>query len=204
MKLRLSYFLPLLILLFTAACSDQSHITTTWKNPSFTAAPPGKLVVYAKISEPSFRKQVEDKVVQIFKSKGYDAIPAHGNFSDTDLKEQDSLRVRAQALNATSLITLRPLKKATEIKSTSQTATSTGFGGSYGGFYNGFNGAPLPISGSGKVEEHLIIETNYYVQGSNSAAWLATMDANMKKGLDEGTTQVIEMLIKKMQKEKVL
>lgn len=190
--------------MFTVACGNQSHITTTWKNPSFAAASPGKLVVYAKISEPAFRSQVEDKVVEIFKSKGYDAITAHSNFSDIDLKDRDSLRVRAQSLNATSLITLRPLKKATEIKSTSQMATSTGFGGSYGGFYNGFNGAPVPISGSGKVEEHLIIETNYYVQGTSSAAWLATIDANMKKGLDAGTTELIEMLIKKMQKEKVL
>jgi hypothetical protein len=204
MKLKHSHCLPLLILLFIAACSNQSHITTTWKNPSFAAAPPGKLVVYAKISEPSFRKQVEDKVVQIFKSKGYDAISAYSSFSDNDLKDRDSLRVRAQSLNATSLITFKPLKKATEVKSTSQMSTSTGFGGSYGGFYSGFNGAPLPISGSGKIEEHLIVETNYYVQGSNSAAWLATMDANMKKGLEEGTTQLIEMLIKKMQKEKVL
>lgn len=203
MKFKLSHYFPLL-LLFTLACSNQSRITTTWKNPSFTAAPPGKLVVYAKISEPTFRSQVEDKVVEIFKSKGYDAIAAHGNFSDNILKERDSLKVKAQALNATSLITLRPLKKATEVKSTSQMATSTGFGGSYGGFYNGFDGAPLPISGSGKIEEHLIVETNYYVQGTNSAAWLATMDANMKKGLEAGTTELIEMLIKKMQKEKVL
>ncbi|MDH7463645.1 hypothetical protein QEG73_20260 [Chitinophagaceae bacterium 26-R-25] len=204
MKHRPLYYFPFLALMFAVACSNQSHITTTWKNPSFAAAPPGKLVVYAKISEPAFRNQVEDKVVQIFKSKGYDAIAAHSNFSDNDLKERDSLRVRAQSLNATSLITLRPLKKATEVRSTSQTATSTGFGGSYGGFYNGFNGAPLPISGSGKIEEHLIVETDYYVQGSNSAAWLATIDANMKKGLDAGTTELIEMLIKKMQKEKVL
>lgn|GEM_PF-2963524 len=204
MKHRSLYYFSLLTLMFTVACSNQSHITTTWKNPSFAAAPPGKLVVYAKISEPAFRNQVEDKVVQIFKSKGYDAIAAHSNFSDNDLKEREALRVKAQSLNATSLITLRPLKAATEVRSTSQTATSTGFGGSYGGFYSGFNGASLPISGSGKIEEHLIIETNYYVQNSNSAAWLATIDANMKKGLDAGTTELIEMLIKKMQKEKVL
>jgi hypothetical protein len=204
MKLRPPYYLPLLILLFTAACSNQSHITTTWKNPSFAAAPPGKLVVYAKISEPSFRSQVEDKVVQIFKSKGYDAIAAYSNFTAIDLKERDSLRVKAQSLNATSLITIRPLKSATEVKSTAQTSTTVGFGGSYGGFYQGFTGSAGSISGGGKVVEHLIIETNYYVQGSNSAAWLATIDANMEKGLDAGTTQIIEMLIKKMQKEKVL
>jgi hypothetical protein len=204
MKLRLFHSLPLFFLLLTAACSNQSHITKTWKNPSFAAPAAGKLVVYAKISEPAFRSQVEDKVVQIFKSKGYDAIASYSSFTDVDLKVRDSLKAKAQSLNATSLITFRPLRQASEVRSTAQTSTTTGFGGNYGGFYSGFSGTLGSISGSGKIVEHLIVEANYYTQGSNSAAWLATIDANMEKGLDEGTTKLVEMLIKKMQKEGVL
>lgn len=201
--MKLHILFVLLILLFFS-CSPSNKITTTWKKPSFTAAEPGKLIVYAKVNEVTFRNKIEDLVVENFKNAGYDAIAAYNNISEEDLKNVDSLRAKARSLNATSLITLRPLKKATEIKSTSQVSAGTGSGGSYGGFYNGFGGISLPISNGGKIEEHFILETNYYTQTSQGAEWLATMDVNMKEGLEETTTKITKMLIARMKKEGVL
>ncbi len=202
--MKLTAFKIFIIASVLASCSSSGKITTTWKNPSFVPANPGKLLVYVKITEPNIRTEVEDLIVKNFQQQGIDAIAAHSNISENDLKNIDSFRKKAHSQNVTSLITFKPLKKASEVKSTRQMAVGTGISGNYGGFYYGLLSTPIPISGTGTLEEHFIVETNYYTQASESAEWLASVNVNTNKNLEETAAKLTKLIIDKMKKQGIL
>lgn len=190
-------FLPLLLLVFLAACGPSTKIEKTWTDPSFT---PGnvnfhKILVIGQMPDESSRRIAEDKLVAAIKN--VTAVPSYTYLlpSDSAISTVDA-KLKADSFDGVVIMRLSAVDKSTSY------VPGTSYGGYYGRY--GYYGGGYGTSGYYQEDKTYFVETNFYSLPESKLLWSATTSSLNPSKLDKSLDHVITELRIQLQKQKLI
>jgi hypothetical protein len=151
-----------LILLLVQAGRAQ----TTWKSTEYKPEPYRKVMVLAKVTDVSARKQLEDYTVKLLADKGVVAIPAYANVKQTSVASREAFLVIADSLQVDALLVYSVNGAAKRAENRPTVSVGVGVG-----MYGGYAGASVPIAGGTKMVTEVKMSVYFYNRASTDEQW---------------------------------
>jgi hypothetical protein len=153
---------------------------TTWKSSDYKPEIYRKVMVLAKISDVTAKKQLEDFTVKFLTDKGIVAIPAYANVKKTDGVSREEFLIIADSLKVDALLVYSVNGAEKRLESTPTVSVGVGIGG-----YGGYAGASVPIAGGTKQVTVVKLSVYFYNRASTDEQWAeqlsGTLDGNTDK-----------------------
>lgn len=194
-------FLPLLSLIFLAACGPSTKIEKTWTDPSFT---PGnvnfhKVLCIAQMPDESTRRIAEDKMVAAFQN--VTAVPSYTYLQPADtVTGTVDARLKKDGFDGVVIMKLTAVDKSTSY--VPGTTYGGYYGGRYGGYYGGYGG--YGTSGYYQEDKTYYVETNFYSIDNSKLLWSATTSSLNPSKIGKSLDQVIEELKIQLKSQKLM
>lgn len=154
-------------------------VAQTWKSADYKPEPYRKVMVLAKVTETTARRQLEDYTVNFLRKNGIDAIPAYSNVNQNHVASREAFLVIADSLQVDALLVYEV--NGAEKHSVVTSTVSVGVG--VGGMYGGYAGASVPISAKTKTIAEVKLSVYFYNRASTDEQW-----ANQLSGTLDGPT----------------
>lgn len=190
-----------LVLSFLVSCSSTS-IVNSWKDPSTTLSSNQihKILFIALLKDESYRRQAEDKLVELSKGKG---IASYAYFKGEVTKDDMEQRVKTDGIDLVVIMRLADVQKETRYVPSS--GDMYGYNGmyGYGGYWGGYSyAAPMYYSsGFYTTDKKYLVETNVYSVEQNKLLWAGTTSTMNPTEIDTTTTEIVNAVVENMKKE---
>jgi hypothetical protein len=158
----------------TPAISQES-----WKSPEYKAEPYRKVLVLAKVSDETARRQLEDKTVNLLNDKGIKAIAAYANVTDSDFSSEDVFMTRMDALEVDGLIAYEVKGTNTEYKNSPSVGVNVGVPVRIG-IFSGYVGTRVPLAGGTKSEQKVNVNASFYNRSTKAMQWSLPLSGVLK------------------------
>jgi hypothetical protein len=190
-------FLPLLSLVFLAACGPSTKIEKTWTDPTFAAGTVTfhKVLCIAQMPDESSRRIAEDKMVAAFKNVTGVASYKYLQPSDTATGAVDA-KLKADGFDGVVIMRLSAVDKSTSY------VPGTSYGGYYGRY--GYYGGGYGTSGYYQEDKTYYVETNFYSVDESKLLWSATTSSLNPSKLDKSLDHVIDELRIQLKSQKLI
>jgi hypothetical protein len=178
-----------------------TRTTSTWTDPQAQPKTYAKILVLARVSEPSAKRILEDAVVHGLNEKNIAAVAAYQVLVDEDLATEESIRAKAESLGVDGGIVFTVVShEQAQIASGPKGSLSVGFGGGYGGFIGG----SVPIGGNTVETVHsVVMKGDFYQAGVAKPIWMAQYESDLAHGVDSEARVVASNTIKYLKKSKL-
>jgi hypothetical protein len=172
------------------------HAQTTWKIPGYTPDPVRKVMVLAKVTDVTARRQIEDFTVKFLGDKGIQAVQAYSGLKKTKFATREEFLAYADSIEVDALLvyTVESTGQVTETKPT----ISVGVGV---GMYHGFVGASAPIAGGTQVVTTINMKATFYTRKGQGEQWIATMSGKLEGQTDKLAYTLSRNTVKSMVKD---
>lgn len=194
-QLIISFFCIMLV-------STISVAQSSWKSPEYKPELYRKVIVLAKVSDDLIKRQLEDGTVKMLNDKGFSAIPAYSNISESDLVSEDALIAKADKLEADALIVYTITGNSTEYKKTPSVDASLGIPVKLG-IFRGFIGGNVPIAGGTKTVSTLHATATFYNRSTTSMQWSMALNGSLKKGSNKLADAFAKSTVNQLIKDKI-
>ena len=189
------------ILATTCVAVARTKITSKWTDPQAQPKTYAKVLVLARVTEPSAKRILEDAVVKGLQGKKIQAIAAYQSVTDEDLATEDSIKAKVQALGVDAGIVFTVTSHETaQVASGPKGSLSIGFGGGYGGFIGG----SVPIGGNTvETVHHVVLKGEFYQMGVPKPVWMAQYESDLDMGVDNEAKWVASDTVTQLKKSKL-
>ena len=119
---------------------------TPWKASDYVAEPYRKVMVFAKVSDMTARRQLEDATVKFLNDKGITAITAYSNMKQERVKSREAFMVIADSLQVDALLVYSVNGAEQQAETTGTVSVGVGVGGMYGGYAVSYTHLTLPTN----------------------------------------------------------
>jgi hypothetical protein len=183
------------------AAYARTKTTSTWTDPQAQPKVYAKVLVLARVSEPSAKRILEDKVVQGLNEKNIAAVAAYQVLTEEDLATEESIRAKAESLGIDAGIVFTVVShEQAQVASGPKGSLSIGFGGGYGGFIGG----SVPIGGNTVETVHsVVMKGDFYQAGVAKPIWMAQYESDLSHGVDSEASVVASDTVKYLKKSKL-
>ena len=189
-QLLIAFSLGLLIL--------PSAITQTpWKASDYKPEAYRKVMVFAKVSDVTARRQLEDATVKLLNEKGITAITAYANIKQSNFKSREEFMVVADSLQVDALVAYSVNGAQRQTGTTATVSVGVGVGGMYGGYA----GASVPIAGGTKSVTVVKLTVDFYNRASIDEQWSMQLSGTLEDGTDKLAYTFAKSTVKAMIKD---
>ncbi|MCX6284043.1 MAG: hypothetical protein NTW31_07410 [Bacteroidetes bacterium] len=169
---------------------------TTWKASDYKPEPYRKVMVLAKISDVTARRQLENNTVKFLNDKGIVAIPAYLNVKKTDGVSREAFLVIADSLQVDALLIYSVNGAEKHAENTPTVSVGVGVGG-----YGGYAAASVPISGGAKMVTVVKLSVYFYNRASLDEQWAQQLSGTLEDGTDKLAYTFAKTTVKAMFKD---
>jgi hypothetical protein len=177
-------------------CQPDMNAQKSWKSPDYKPETYRKVMVLAKISDVTARKQLEDFTVKFLNDKGVVAIPAYANVKKTDGVSREEFLVVADSLQVDALLVYSVNGAEKRIENTPTVSVGVGVGG-----YGGYAGASVPIAGGAKMVTLVKLSVYFYNRASVDEQWAQQLSGTLEDGTDKLAFTFAKSTVKTMMKD---
>lgn len=204
--------------IFLAACSSSTQLTSSWKNPENTGAPLQKVAVFVIAKNDAIRRYAEDQMVARM-PKEVNGVVGYSMFSRP---EEDVNKVLAYLVKnsfdgvlVTRLVDIDKTTKYVPPRTYVQSVPYYGagyYGGRYG-YYNSFNGYygnafgatyVTTTPGYEKKQTNVIVETMLYRLPKGELLWTGTTETLNPEKKSEVADGIIDIVEEKINQQGLL
>ncbi|TDQ17261.1 hypothetical protein DFQ04_1913 [Algoriphagus boseongensis] len=154
---------------------------SSWKSPTYQKEEYRKVIVLAKTTNPGAKRMLEDETVAELQANGIQAIPAYANFSEEDLKSEQTFLAKAEQLEADALLVYTFNNPTTEYKNSPTVSATVGVPVRVG-IFSGFLGTSVPVAGGPKQVQKFSGSVLFYNKQGPDMQW--SLDIGGKIGSD--------------------
>jgi hypothetical protein len=181
-----------LVILMQAGLYSQ----TTWKSPDFKPGTLRKVMILAKVTDETARKQLEDFTVKYLRDKGIDAVPAYANLGETRFGTRESFLAFTDSIHVDALLVYSVESAEKVVQNTPTVSVGVGVG-----MYGGYAGASTPIAGGPKVVALVTVSGKYYTRTTTGAQWIISLKGTLEGSTDKLAHSFAKSTAKAMLKE---
>ena len=176
----------------------QAVITQTpWKASDYKPEAYRKVMVFAKVSDVTARRQLEDATVKLLNEKGITAITAYANIKQSNFKSREEFMVVADSLQVDALVAYSVNGAQRQTETTATVSVGVGVGGMYGGYA----GASVPIAGGTKSVTVVKLTVDFLNRASTDEQWSMQLSGTLEDGTDKLAYTFAKSTVKAMIKD---
>jgi hypothetical protein len=153
---------------------------TSWKASDYKPEPYRKVMVLAKVTDVTARKQLEDFTVKFLTDKGIVAIPAYANVKKTDGVTREQFLVVADSLQVDALVVYSVNGAERHAENTPTVSVGVGVG-----MYGGYAGASVPIAGGTKLVTVVKLTVDFFNRVSKDEQWSMQLSGQLEEKTDK-------------------
>jgi len=166
---------------------------TSWKSSEYKPEPYRKVMVLARVSDGTARKQLEDFTVKFLTDKGIVAIPAYSNVKQAHVASREAFLAIADSLQVDALLVY--VVDGAERRAENTPTVSVGVGV---GMYGGYAGASVPIAGGTKLVTIVRLSADFYNRAATGEQWTLEMSGKLDGGTDKLAYTLAKATVKSM------
>ncbi len=181
----------LLVFIQSAAISQ-----TSWKSTDYKPLPYRKVMILAKVSDVTARRQLEDFTATLLNDKGIVAITAYSTIRRTGVISREAFLAIADSLTVDALLVYEV--DGAEKRAEQSPTISVGVGV---GMYGGYMGASAPIAGGAKVVTVVKVSAYFYNRDSKDEQWSQQLSGTLDGATDKLAYTFAKTTVKAMMKD---
>jgi hypothetical protein len=154
---------------------------TTWKSPDYKPETMRRVMVYAKITDVTARKQLEDFTAKLLADKGIEAVAAYSTLKRTKFSTREAFLAYTDSIRVDAILAFNV--EDTQDMVVNQPTVSVGVG--VGGMYGGYAGASAPIAGGQKMVTMVSLSGKFYTRSTTGEQWIIKLSGKLDGPTDK-------------------
>jgi hypothetical protein len=153
---------------------------TTWKSPGYKPEAMRRVMVYAKITDVTARRQLEDFTAKFLADKGIDAVAAYSTLTRTKFDTREAFLAYTDSIRVDAILAFN-VEDAQQV-AVNQPTVSVGVGV---GMYGGYAGASAPIAGGMKMVTMVSLSGKFYTRSTTGEQWIIKLSGKLDGPTDK-------------------
>lgn len=168
------------------------------------AAPPArKVLVVARVQEPTRRRGLEQEASVELKKKGVETLLSSDAMTEEDFASEETIRRKVDSLGVDGVLGYVVLK-VDETQKTSSATLSVGVGGYGGGGFGMFVGASVPLGAKTTIVRTVHLRARFWAKPFTGPAWENVYSQKVEDDTIHLTEYVAYDSVKTLKKKKLI